>query len=30
MTYMMEMSTDNDIVNTQLNAAWAPIAARCD
>lgn len=28
MTYVMEMSTDTDIINTQLNAAWDLIAAR--
>lgn len=28
MTYVMEMSTDNDIVNTQTNVAWNPITAR--
>lgn len=28
MTYVMEMSTDNDIVNTQTDAAWNPITAR--
>ncbi|HEY2527071.1 MAG TPA: hypothetical protein VGJ20_03830 [Xanthobacteraceae bacterium] len=28
MTYVMEMSTDSDIVNTQLDIAWNPINAR--
>lgn len=28
MTYVMQMSTDADIVNTGLNAAWNPITAR--
>ncbi|WP_375770608.1 hypothetical protein NR798_06835 [Archangium gephyra] len=28
MTYVMQMSTDQDIINTQLNAAWNPITAR--
>lgn len=28
MTYVLEMSTDPDIVNTGLNAAWNPITAR--
>ena len=28
MTYVMEMSTDPDIIGTGLNAAWNPIAAR--
>jgi hypothetical protein len=28
MTYVMYMSTDNDITNTQLNVAWNPITAR--
>ena len=28
MTYVLEMSTDRDIVNTGLNAAWNPITAR--
>ena len=28
MTYVMEMSTNADIVNTGLNAAWNPITAR--
>jgi len=28
MTYVMEMSTENDIVNTKLDGAWNPIKAR--
>ncbi|MBI5938665.1 MAG: hypothetical protein HY850_12575 [Betaproteobacteria bacterium] len=30
MTYVMEMSTDQDIVDTPLDAAWNPINARYD
>lgn len=30
MTYVMEMSTDQDIVYTSLNKAWNPIVARYD
>lgn len=28
MTIVMQMSTDLDIINTQLNAAWNPVTAR--